>query len=178
MTINFIKGKNVNLRLVNEFDAEFIINLRLKKGEFLSQTDPDIKKQKDWISQYKIRENNKKEYYFIIQDKSHKKVGTVRIYDIINNSFSWGSWLIIDNSSKFLAIESALLLYDFAFNKLNFKKSHFDVRKGNHSVIRFHKNFGATVIRSNDKDHFFILKKDDYLKYSKKYQKFIYDTIS
>ena len=69
MTINFIKGKNVNLRLVNESDAEFIINLRIKRGEFLSQTDPDIKKQKDWISQYKIRENNKKEYYLITDPK-------------------------------------------------------------------------------------------------------------
>jgi len=35
-------GKNINLRLVEIDDAEFILNLRLEKGKFLSNTNPRI----------------------------------------------------------------------------------------------------------------------------------------
>ena len=62
-----ITGKNISLRLVNIEDAEFIVNLRTKKGEFLSTTSPDISKQKEWLLLYKEREKLKEEFYFIIE---------------------------------------------------------------------------------------------------------------
>ena len=54
-----ITGKNISLRLVNIEDAEFIVNLRTKKGAFLSTTSPDISQQKEWLLLYKEREKLK-----------------------------------------------------------------------------------------------------------------------
>jgi hypothetical protein len=56
ITNSAISSKNIILRLVEVADAEFIINLRLKKGQFLSKTDTNIQKQVEWIMQYKKRE--------------------------------------------------------------------------------------------------------------------------
>ena len=63
-------GKHINLRLVEIKDAEFILNLRLKKGEFLSTTNPNLTEQENWIKSYKKREELKEEYYFIIENKN------------------------------------------------------------------------------------------------------------
>ena len=44
--------------------------------------------QVEWIQNYKEREANKLEYYFIIEDKLTKeKYGTVRLYDFREDSF-------------------------------------------------------------------------------------------
>jgi hypothetical protein len=48
----------------------------------------------------------------------------------------------MDKSPSFYAIESALVVYIFA-KSLGFKESHFDVRKQNISVWKFHERFGA-----------------------------------
>jgi hypothetical protein len=51
-----LKGKNISLRLVNIEDANFILNLRLNQGSFLSKTNPSLDIQKEWIKKYKKRE--------------------------------------------------------------------------------------------------------------------------
>ena len=48
-----IIGQNINFRLVEIEDAEFILNLRLKKGEFLSATNPNLIEQENWIKNTK-----------------------------------------------------------------------------------------------------------------------------
>tara|TARA_Y100000385_G_scaffold272962_1_gene314323 strand:+ start:238 stop:783 length:546 start_codon:yes stop_codon:yes gene_type:complete len=181
MTINLIKGKNVNLRLVNEFDAEFIINLRLKKGEFLSQTDPDIKKQKDWIKEYKKRERNKEEFYFIIEDKQNNKLGSVRIYNINykENRFTFGSFIIDKDLSndKYIALESITLAFDFSFNKLGLDHCYFDCRKNNKIANNFYNRYGISIIDEDNMDYFYYYNKKYFIKDFQKH-KFIYDTIS
>ncbi len=167
-----ITGKNINLRLVNVEDAQFILDLRLKKGEHLSSTQPNLQNQKDWIGKYKNRENKNEEYYFIIESKKEERLGTVRLYDFNNNSFCWGSWIIKDNSPYYTSIESALLVYDLAFNDLKFTNCHFDVRKNNISVVNFHKRFGAKIIKEDDLDYFFNLSVQDYQASKEKYKKF------
>ncbi|HID5953700.1 TPA: GNAT family N-acetyltransferase, partial [Escherichia coli] len=95
-----LQSKTVKLRLVNESDASFILSLRLNENynKFLSSVNNDIEKQKVWIRNYKQKENNNEEFYFIIETLDGIPCGTVRIYDIHNNSFSWGSWIL--NESK------------------------------------------------------------------------------
>ena len=170
-----INGKNINLRFVEEKDAKFIIDMRTstKKNKFLSLVDADIEKQKKWIQVYKNRENKKEEFYFIIESKTHEKLGLVRMYDFQNNSFCWGSWLIKDYAPKSTAIESALQIYEFGFYNLGFKKCHFDVRKGNDKVIAFHQRFGAKVIYENDLDYFFNFEKKDYEITKEKYKRYL-----
>ena len=170
-----ISGKNINLRCVEEEDAEFIINMRTntKKNKFLSSVDADVEKQKDWIREYKKRENQKEEFYFIIESKAYEKLGLVRMYDFQNNSFCWGSWLIKDNAPKSTAIESALQIYEFGFHELGFNQSHFDVRKGNDKVIAFHKRFGAEIVEENTLDYFFVYFKKDYEITKIKYKRYL-----
>jgi len=171
--ITRLVGKNVNLRLVEIDDAQFILDLRLEKGEFLSGINPNVDQQRDWIEAYKKRENDKVEYYFVIEDSNGLELGVVRAYDFVGNSFCWGSWIIKDGSPYYVAIESALLIYEFAFYVLGFKNCHFDVRRENESVLNFHKRFGAKIIKENNLDYFFKLSIDDYQIARTRYSKFL-----
>ena len=139
--INFIslkpivRGKSINLREVELSDAEFILSLRINpdKNKYLSFTENNLNRQKDFINSYK---KSIQDYYFIICLSSGLPIGTMRIYDIKNESFCWGSWILSDEAYAHSALESALLMYDFAFYSLHYKYSHFDVRKENLNVIK------------------------------------------
>lgn len=168
-------GKNINIRTVDVYDAEFIFTLRQNgsKTKYLSKVTGSIETQKEWINDYKQREKEQKEFYFIIESKSEEKLGLVRMYDFKEDSFCWGSWLIKDDAPKTTAIESALQIYEFAFYKLNFVMSHFEVQKGNDKVIAFHQRFGAKIIDENDKEVFFNFLKEDYELIKEKYKRYL-----
>lgn len=170
-----VSGKNINLRVVRIEDAKFICDLRQNqnKSKYLSTVTGGIKEQEQWLSEYKNREDNESEYYFIIESKDAKKLGLVRVYDFKKDSFCWGSWLICEDAPKSTAIESALQIYEFAFYQLGFNQSHFDVRKKNEKVVAFHKRFGAKIVDENSLDYFFIFLKDDYEKIKLKYKRYI-----
>lgn len=170
-----IQGKNINLRVAEVNDAAFILQLRRleHKNKFLSKVDNDLKKQKDWLGKYKVREKQGLEYYFIIESKLGEMLGLVRIYDLKNDSFCWGSWLIKDNAPKTTAIESAIQVYEFGFAKLGFKQSHFYVRKDNKKVIAFHLRFGAEQVNEDELNYYFIFQESTYQDTRKKYKKFL-----
>lgn len=152
-----LQGKNVRLRFVQEKDADFILTLRLdnRYSTFLSSVSPDVEAQKSWIRKYKDDEKKGVQYYFIIERLDGTPCGTVRIYDIRNDSFCWGSWILNENKTRFAALESAFLVYDFGFKHLGFKKSHFDVMKGNKGVIKFHTRMGAVKTSEDElNEHF------------------------
>lgn len=155
--MNKIIGKNINLRLVEIEDAEFLLALRLdpKKNKHLSFVDDDLEKQKNWLEKYKSREASGEEYYFIIESKSDEPLGCVRVYGFIGDSFTWGSWILREGSPPSAAIESAVKVYDFTFNNLGFSRSYFEVRKGNDSVKRFHERFGAVIVAEDETQYFF-----------------------
>ncbi len=170
-----IHGKNIVLKTVEVYDAEFIFTMRKNQDrtKYLSQITGTVESQKEWISNYKQREKDKKEFYFLIESKGKEKLGLVRIYDFQEDSFSWGSWLIKEDAPKTTAIESALQIYEFGFYKLGFEKSHFDVRKENDKVIAFHKRFGAKVVNESELDYFFTFEKSDYEITKEKYKRYL-----
>ena len=170
-----ISGKNINMRTVELNDADFIYDMRQNqsKTKYLSKVNGTVEDQKKWINQYKDREAEKKEFYFILESKECEKFGLVRMYDFKDQSFCWGSWLIKDNAPKSTAIESALQIYEFGFYELGFNQSHFDVRIGNDKVIAFHQRFGANIIDKDDLDYFFVFKKEDYENIREKYKRYL-----
>ena len=170
-----IYGKNINMRTVTTEDAEFIYNMRQNqnKTKYLSTVTGTVESQKEWIKNYKQREEEKKEFYFVIESKDKEKLGLVRMYDFQDESFCWGSWLIKEDALKTTAIESALQIYEFGFYSLGFEKSHFDVRKGNDKVIAFHQRFGAKIVDEDELDYFFNFEKSDYEKTKKKYKRYL-----
>jgi RimJ/RimL family protein N-acetyltransferase len=167
-----LEMKTVRLRLVEESDAEFILKLRTDKkyNKFLSPVTPDLEGQKQWIRRYKYDESEKKQFYFIIEKTDGTACGTVRVYDLKENSFCWGSWILNENKTKYAALESAFLVYRFGFNFLGYEKSHFDVRKENIRVIKFHEKMGAVKTGEDKKNFYFEISKESVKKAEKKLQ--------
>ena len=167
-----VKGRNINLREVELSDSEFILSLRVNphKNKYLSITENNLNQQKNYINAYK---KSIKDYYFIICKLCGLPVRTIRIYDIRNDSFCWGSWILSDDAHPQFALESALLLYDFAFYSLHYKFSHFDVRKENINVINFHQKFGAEISHEDELNIYFKYSLESYLKARQKYKRFL-----
>ncbi|MEO6723438.1 MAG: GNAT family N-acetyltransferase [Ferruginibacter sp.] len=162
-----LKNRTIYFRPVESADAPFIKGLRVdtKYNQYLSQTEDDIVKQEKWIQEYKQREQSGTEYYYVIHRNSDSlPVGTVRIYDFLGDrdSFCWGSWILTENKTRYAALESALLIFDFAFFELGFKRCHMNIRKENLKVIEFHKKIGVKFIGETDEDYLGHYFPDDY----------------
>jgi len=170
-----LEGRNIKFRLIGENDAEFIVELRCDefKNRYLSTVKNDVQTQVNWIKEYKFREEKGEEYYFVIEDKNGDRLGCLRLYDFRNDSFCWGSWIIKGGSPSWTAVESALLVYEYAFYKLGFNKSHFEVHKKNTKVVSFHTKFGAKIVSENDTFFFFNYSKEAYEEIRGKYTKYL-----
>ncbi|MCJ2367251.1 GNAT family N-acetyltransferase, partial [Aeromonas dhakensis] len=73
------KAKTISVRLIDVGDAEFILSLRTdgRLNRHLSQTSSSLEQQRDWIKNYKERESQGDEYYFIIyRNDNNEAVGT------------------------------------------------------------------------------------------------------
>lgn len=168
-------GKNMVFRNATTEDAEFILGLRTDpiKGKYLSATTADLDMQIAWLEKYK---NDNSQVYFIIEDRHGERFGTIRLYDVRGDSFCWGSWILRDGRPSGFAMESALLVYQFALT-LGFKNSHFDVRKENTSVWQFHERFGATRTNEEGEDYIYTISHDAIQNSFEKYKKYLNDDI-
>jgi hypothetical protein len=166
----FIMGNKLSFRNVQIDDAKFILKLRTdeNKSKHLSKVSGDLSAQEQWLRTY---QNCDDQAYFIIMSDG-RPCGTVRMYDACGDSFCWGSWLLMDGSPSSFAIESALIVYSYAL-ELGFLSSHFDVRKGNESVWRFHERFGAVITHQSELDIFYKIDENAILKSLKRYDKFL-----
>lgn len=155
-----IKGKHIDLRPVSINDAEFILSLRLNPelNQYLSPVENNLKNQQDWI---KKSINNPLEWYFVIQNKKAERVGAIRIYNIQENTFCWGSWIVIPEARSYASLESIVLLYQYAFFELGFERTHFDVRKKNQTAIAFYLRFGAKITHEDEHNYFLTYTKND-----------------
>lgn len=156
-------------RLVNEDDAEFIVKLRTnpKLGRFIHSTSSDINKQYEWIREYKKRELDGLEYYFIFY-KDGKPVGLNRIYRLEEDRFTSGSWVFEPNESFENAIASALIVRTIAFDLLG-KELEFGVEGchvDNKQVIKFNLMIGLKIkgkrIEDGEEYYTFNLTKADF----------------
>ncbi len=97
----------------------------------------------------------------------------MRLYDAQGNSFCWGSWILQAGVPPTAAIESALMVYAYALDHLKFEAAHFDVRKGNESVWRFHERFGATKTSETTMNYLYQINKKQIMDAQKRYLKFL-----
>jgi RimJ/RimL family protein N-acetyltransferase len=175
-------GKKLVLREVETGDAGFILSLRLdpKKGAHLSPVDDDVSKQVAWIERYKAGGG---QAYFIICTKNPdgsagERIGTVRLYNAKGDSFSWGSWIIADGAAPDVAMESALIVYQYALDHLGFRNSHFEVNRDNRTVWNFHERlFGARRVGENEVEYFFEQDHDAIRAAMRRYGRFLPDPI-
>lgn len=150
-----LQGKSIVLRAATPEDAEFVLALRSDpaKTRFLQPVQAELQAQRDWLARSYA---DPQQLYCVICAPDGERLGLVRLYDPQGDSFCWGSWLIQDGAPHTTAIESALLVYRHAL-QLGYQRSHFDVRIGNHSVIRFHTAFGARDTRRTATDLYFTI---------------------
>ncbi|MBD1394693.1 GNAT family N-acetyltransferase [Mucilaginibacter glaciei] len=149
-------------RLVEETDAEFILSLRTDNihARYLSPTENDLQKQIDWIRKYKKREEKQQEFYFLFADEDNQPVGVVRVYDIQNDTYTNGSWIVKPGCDEFISIKSDLFLADFAANQLENKRCVFDVRKDNKKALRFHRMF-SRITGEDEINYYFTIDEAD-----------------
>ena len=145
-------GNHLILRNADVGDAEFIVRLRTdpQKRRFISATSPENAPQIAWLTQYA---GNPDDAYFVAEDTNGDKVGTIRIYAPVEDSFCFGSWVMKDGALISHALESLLMVYHYALDELDFNRSYFAVRKDNRSVWRFMERFGGVRTRETDIDY-------------------------
>ena len=133
----------VTVRLVTEDDAEFITRLRSDErlGRFIHASNGDVEAQKKWIQEYKKREQEGLDYYFIFS-KDGVNYGLDRVYNIdwTHLSFTSGSWVCKKNTAIEEAMLTSVIMNEIAYDFLGLKINLYDVRKENKHVLKFHKN--------------------------------------
>ncbi|MCP4081903.1 MAG: GNAT family N-acetyltransferase [Planctomycetaceae bacterium] len=139
-----IEGVSLALRLVTLEDAKYIHSLRVNPvhNRHLSPVLGDEQDQSNWIKQYKAREADCMEYYYIIECLANAEpCGLIRLYDIRDLEFTWGSWILDENKPKKAALESAMLSFLVGFDLLKKKKALIEVSKKNLHAVAFYRRF-------------------------------------
>ena len=160
--INLCDDK-VNLRLVEVKDSEFILSLRLdpQRASYLNSTDASVEKQREWTRNYKLREAQNKEFYFLIEAQG-EALGTIRVYNITDNNCYWGSWITKPNSPKGFGKRALILTLKFIFEELNKEETIFTVEQENAKGKKLYLELGSTIINEDSKEITFVLKKNDF----------------
>lgn len=167
-----IVGHRLVLTDVDRDAAPFIVALRTdpRRSGYIGETPADVQAQRDYIDAYQASRDTA---YFIICDRSARKLGTVRLYDKQGDSFSWGSWVLAPDAPRFAAIESAMIVYAYGMDELGFDKAHFAVDIGNERVWRFHQRFGARRVGKNEKELLYEIDRDSVERSVSRYAKYL-----
>ncbi len=159
-----VDGTCIALRLVDEGDADFIHGLRLapKYNAHLSTVTGTAKDQRAWITRYKSREADRVEFYYVIERPDGVPCGVVRLYDIGQTEFTWGSWILNDQKPRMAALESALLSFGVGFECLGLNRALLDARLENHHAIAFYRRFGMVEIGQDSENQYFEFSRDSF----------------
>lgn len=136
-----IEGFRYALRPVTLDDAAFILSLRTdpELNAFLHPTSPRLEDQEAWLQAYFERLGD---WYFVVEElRTGQPVGTVGMYDLEGDVAEWGRWLIRKETPA--AVESALLLYRVAFERLRLERLYCRTVAANAAVVSFHDSSGA-----------------------------------
>ncbi|WP_050929921.1 GNAT family N-acetyltransferase [Aestuariivita boseongensis] len=160
--ISEISGKNIRLRLVSEQDAAFIHALRTAPmySRYLSPVTGSVEDQRKWIAAYKSREAAGAEYYYVIERLDGHPCGVVRLYELTDDSFTWGSWILNADKPSKAAFESAVLSFSIGFDALGLYRGILDVRRDNAKAIAFYRRFGMTETGSDADNLYFELTRE------------------
>ncbi len=170
-----VHGRDLVFRNALESDAAFILELRTdgEKSKHISTTSDNQIAQIEWLRAYSV---DNSQVYFVILDSHGNSIGTVRLYNKSDRSFCWGSWILKQGTPSSCGIESALMVYQFAFS-LGFESSHFEVRKGNESVWRFHERFGAKKVGESNDAYSYSIAADSIRASMVRYKKYLPDGV-
>ena len=152
-----VEGPNLILRLIKPEDAAYVHSLRNNPAynTHLSKVTGTIDDQRTWIEDYKSREAQGQEFYYVIERKDGTRCGLVRLYDIEATSFIWGSWILDENKTRKAALESAILSFGVGFDVMERAVANVDVRLENKHATSFYERLGMTETHRIDGQIFF-----------------------
>lgn len=158
----------ISVRLVTPDDAPFVYKLRSNKElcKYISQISGTVEDQREWLEQYKIREAEGTEYYFIfsVNDIDY---GLERIYHITEDSYTHGSFVFTPETPLGVPVLSDIITREIGFDLLGLKTNYFDVRNGNVNVLNYHLKFKPKFLYETDIDRFYELDIETFNKYKK-----------
>lgn len=140
----WLKGKKVNLRLLEESDLPMLVKWRNDPKnwqQFFNRWPLSQASQKSWFQSLL---DNPARKFFMVCLADGRAVGTFSFdqIDTINLSLEVGNVLIGEHTHKGLASDALLLLISFAFAQLNMHRLYLEVWAGNVSAIGLYKKFG------------------------------------
>jgi RimJ/RimL family protein N-acetyltransferase len=135
-----IAGHAFRLRPVAASDAGYLLELRARGGEFLNRGARTLDEQSAWLGRYFARNGD---YCFIVETADgQRREGLVGLYDIDQDAGTaeWGRWVLAPRSNA--AVESALLVYRFAFDAVSLASVRCRTLAANAKVVAFHDSCG------------------------------------
>ena len=170
-----VEGPNLILRLIRPEDAGYVQNLRTDPtyNRYLSEVRGTVEDQRRWIEGYKARETEGREVYYVIERKDGTRCGLVRLYDIGDESFTWGSWILDANKPRKAALESAMLSFGVGFNLLNLPDAFVDVRIDNEKALAFYIRLGMKELRRDKQDVYFVYPREAFEKDQNEFLKIV-----
>lgn len=137
-----IEGEAFRLRPIEERDAEFVVALRslADRSQYLNPISPSTDVQLRWLEDYFKRMGD---YYFVIERiVGNRPEGLISLYDtaLQDGTAEWGRWIVTPVSLS--AIESVVLLMDFAFDLMHLRKVYSYTVAKNSAVNSFHDGCG------------------------------------
>ena len=156
----------IDVRLAQIEDSAFILSLRnSKRGQILHATDDDLQKQVEWMKEYKKREKEGIDYYFIYSFEG-QPFGVNRIVDINyeNKSCSGGSWICAEDTPFERSFATLLIVREIKFDIIGVDYSYGYTLKINKQIQRMEKFMGGEIVRETETEIFYQTNREQYLK--------------
>lgn len=137
-----VEGEGFVLRPVTLADAPLIVTLRNDptRAQFLHPISPAVSEQVSYLERYFSRPDD---YYFVVERCANGAAeGLIGLYDVDREAGSgeWGRWVLRHGSVA--AVESALLIYRFAFEVLRLRMVYCRTVAENAATLSFHDSCG------------------------------------
>lgn len=141
-----LEGKYVNLRSVTEEDAEFILDIRNNPqiSKYLPPLNVTVEQQRQWITKQRA---DKDSYYFILETPDCTPIGTLSIYDIVDDHGEGGRSCSI--GEPFANVEASLLFNDFVFDVLKLDYISIWTYEANRPVLALNKSIGYVWVKND-----------------------------
>lgn len=157
----------LKVRLVNQDDASFILSLRANQNrtKYMMTLDDNIENQRMWIQEYKKREKEGLDYYFIYCDAEGKRIGVNRASNVDFNAKTSksSSWIAVEGL-KYEPLKMLIIGNEIIFNSIGIETSWGEVQKNNSRAIKIFKLFGYKLNDIGTEYYDFSLSKSDFLK--------------
>ena len=131
-------GPAFRLRPVVDEDAAYIVDLRARGGPYINRDATNVAAQRDWLTRYYEREGDF--YFVVVSRRDARREGLVGIYDVRDGGAEWGRFVLERGSVA--AVETALLVYDVAFDELALDRVCCRTLAANTHVVAFHDSCG------------------------------------